>query len=155
MYIFFLPLIFLPLIEIFAFVKIIHAIGFAQAFMWVIGATLLGFSLLRARGGDKAWGRIQKGTDDGFVVSDLFDGICVRIAAVLLIFPGFISDFIAIPFLISPFRHWIFDKIKNNPDSVVRRYAKPGTFEDKPAHNSTGHNTIIDGEFRKIDNNDQ
>lgn len=154
MYIFFLPLIFLPLIEIFSFVKISSALGLGWAFLWLIAATSLGFSILRARG-DGAWSRMQKHTDDVFVVSDLFEGFCITLGAVLLIFPGFISDFIAIPFLIGPLRRLLFDKIKRNPKSFMRRHAKSGDFDaPRPGKNAAGGNPVIDGEFRKIDNND-
>lgn len=148
MYIFFLPLIFLPLLEIFAFIRISSAIGLGFAFLWLAGATYLGFFLLRGRG-PGTWSRVRKNAEDVFTVSDLFDGICLSIGAVLLIFPGFISDFLAIPFLIAPLRKWLFGRLRDNPDNFVRRHTRP-----EAPRAGRPNNTIIDGEFRKIDNND-
>lgn len=150
MYIFFLPLIFLPLIEIFVFVKMIHALGFLRTLVWIVGATMLGFYLLQARG-PAAWGRWRQDSRDMFGTAGLFDDVCLRIAGMLLVFPGFISDFIAIPFLIAPLRRWLFGKFGRAPDPAMRPSPSTEAFYSRTAE----QHTIIDGEFRKIDNNDQ
>ena len=147
MYIFFMPLLFLPLIEIIGFLTIGAHIGFIWSLIWLTGSTMLGFYLLRT-GGSVAWRRARTKDDDLFAIQDAFDSLCVLIAALLLIFPGFISDFIAVPFLLAPVRHWLFGRAKSDPDSFMRRGYRSWS-ETKPRGTPT--QTTIEGEYRKID----
>ncbi len=142
MYIFLWPILFLPILEIIGFVTIGAELGAGTTLLWVFGAGWFGFYLLQSRG-KSAWARAQKAReDDIFAVRDLFDGIAIYIAGILLIFPGFISDFLAVPFLLSPLRNWLFDTLQKNPDSAVRKFTKRTV--DKPA-------ATIEGEYTKID----
>ena len=54
----------------------------------------------------------------------MFDGFCIIIGALLLIFPGFISDFLALPLLIPPVRHWIFLFLKYKHGSILNDLGK-------------------------------
>lgn len=146
MYIFFMPLLLLPLIEIIGFLTIGAHIGFLWSVLWLTGSTMLGFYLL-GTGGSVAWRRSRNGSEDPFVLQDAFDSLCVLIAALLLIFPGFISDFIAIPFLLAPVRHWLFGRAKSDPDSFMRR----GYRSWNETRAKSTNQTIIEGEYRKID----
>jgi UPF0716 protein FxsA len=146
MYIFLRPLLFLPLIEIIGFVTIGPRLGFFMTLLWLFAATTLGFYLLRI-GGSGALRRAKETKDDVFQLEDAFGSLCLLIAALLLIFPGFISDFIAIPFMLAPFRHWLFGRAKADPDSFMRRGYRTWT----DAQNGTRQNTTIEGEFRRVD----
>jgi UPF0716 protein FxsA len=138
----FLPLLFLPFLEIAGFVVIGGQIGLAATFLWLVASTLLGFYVLQAYGAG-AWTRARSGSGgDAFTAYDLFDGLCWLIAGILLVFPGFISDFLSIPFIIAPCRHWLFRRMKDNPGVFVRTHTRSNP--DKTT-------TIIDGEFRRTD----
>jgi UPF0716 protein FxsA len=142
MYIFFMPLLFLPLIEVIGFLTIGAGIGLFWTFVWLCASTTLGFYLLRI-GGSGALRRARQPDDEVFLLEEAFDRLCLLIAALLLIFPGFISDFIAIPFLLAPFRHWLFGRVKNDPENIMRRGYQRWT--QGPTQ------TTIDGEFRRVD----
>jgi UPF0716 protein FxsA len=153
MYIFFAPLLFLPLIEIIGFVSIGARIGFFGSLLWLGCSTMLGFHLL-STGGLGAWARARDRSDDTFMIQDAFDSLCALIAAVLLIFPGFISDFIAVPFLLAPFRHWLFGRSKAKDSFMRRSYSSwTSTRKTDADGNSTSSETIIEGEFRRVDDN--
>ncbi|MEZ0226932.1 MAG: FxsA family protein [Alphaproteobacteria bacterium] len=151
MYIFFAPLLFLPLIEIIGFVSIGSRIGVLATLLWLGCSTMLGFHLLTT-GGLGAWSRARDKNSDAFVMQDAFNSLCALIAAILLIFPGFISDFIAVPFLLAPFRHWLFGRSKSE-DSFMRRGYSSWTSTSKtgPDGKSRTSETIIEGEFRRVD----
>ena len=152
MYIFFMPLLFLPLFEIIGFIVIGAHIGFILSLVWLCGSTMLGFYLLRTAGS----GALRRARDQGdavFQLQDAFDSLCLIIAAVLLIFPGFISDFIAIPFLLAPFRHWLFGRAQTNPDSFMRKGYRSWTTTGPDGETKT--QTIIEGEFRHVDDKPQ
>lgn len=151
MYIFFAPFLFLPLIEIIGFVSIGSRIGVFATLLWLTCSTMLGFHLLRT-GGLGAWTRARNRNNDAFMIQDAFDSLCALIAAILLIFPGFISDFIAVPFLLAPFRHWLFGRSKAE-DSFMRKGYSSWTRTSKTGTDgkTTTSETIIEGEFRRVD----
>lgn len=146
MYILLWPILLLPVLEIVGFVTIGADLGVGMTLLWLFGTGWLGFYLLQSRG-RSAWERAAKAQqDDIFARRDLFDGIAIFIASLLLIFPGFISDFLAVPFLLAPLRNKIFDLIGKNPQSPFRKSASETVL--RTARRTT---TIIEGEFTKID----
>ncbi|MBI1214736.1 MAG: hypothetical protein GC185_02830 [Alphaproteobacteria bacterium] len=151
----------MPLIEIIGFVVIGGKIGLGWTMLWLLADTMLGVKLLKMAGSG-AWLRPRPGEDDDlFQVEDAFDSLCLMIAGLLLLFPGFISDFIALPFLLSPVRHWLFGRSKANPDSFMRRFTRDTegfrTWTYSRTHSerhARGRHETIDAEFRRIDGND-
>lgn len=152
MYIFFWPFLFLPIIEIIGFVTIGAKLGAGMTLLWLFAAGWGGFYLLQSRG-KSAWVRAQKAQeDDIFAMRDLFDGIAILIASLLLIFPGFISDFLAVPFLLAPLRNWIFDTLGKNPNGAVRTFTKRTVDKSMVAKATTAKSpTVIDAEYKEID----
>jgi len=158
MFAFLSPLAYLPLAEIFGFIVIGGRIGLGYTLLWLVCSTMLGISLLKTSASG-AFSRVRTGKDaDFFAERAVFDSLCLMIAAFLLIFPGFISDFIAIPFIIGPFRHWLFTRSQNNPDSYLRKFTTQtgSSFRTRPSASSAapGAGTTIDAEFRRVDDAD-
>lgn len=157
MYNIFSILAFLPLIEIVGFVVIGGDIGLGWTLLWLLGDTLLGVHLLKLAGSG-AWLR-ARGTaaDDLFQLEDAFDSLCLMTAGLLLLFPGFISDFFAVPFLLAPVRTWLFGRNKANPNSFMRRFTRQTegfrawTYTRTHGGQAQAHNDIIDAEFRRVD----
>lgn len=136
-------LLLLPFAEIIGFVTIGGEIGLGSTILWLIASTFFGFRLLRAN----AWSKLSRsGQQDFFAVADLFNGLSTVIAGILLVFPGFISDFIAIPFLLAPCRQWMFSSMKDNPQSFARRQA-----DDLWEKHGHARNITIEGDFKKVD----
>ncbi len=143
-----MPVLLLPIAEIIGFIVIGGNIGLGLSLLWLAGATLLGFSLLKK---SALPGRME----EVFLLENLFDNMCLVIAGLLLIFPGFVSDFIAVPFLLNPVRHWMFGHAKNNPDSAFRHFTQKGQnyaswyYKETRADGTT--QTTIEGEYKKMD----
>ncbi|MFH1158153.1 MAG: FxsA family protein [Pseudomonadota bacterium] len=114
----------LPLLEIAGFIVIGGKIGVGMSLLWVIGSAVGGFSLLAAMGGQTLQ-KVRKSVDaDIYPFEEMFDGICMMIGALLLIFPGFISDFLAVPLLITPVRHGIFSFLKVRYKGILDNFSR-------------------------------
>lgn len=148
MNIFFTLLIFLPLIEIAGFIVIGGEIGLGASLLWLIGAGMLGSYILRGQGG--VWARVQTADDDLFVIEGMFDAVSLLLAGILLVFPGFISDIVALPLLAPQIRHLIFQRLQKNPNGFVRRHAK---FNNTSRHGGqeTRESAVIEAEYTEID----
>lgn len=120
----FFILIFLPLLEIAGFITIGGAIGVGLSLLWVILDVVAGLSLLTSMGAAtlrKAQKSVQA---DVYPFEEMFDGFCIIAGALLLIFPGFISDFLALPLLVAPVRGWIFRVLKEQHTSFFNNLSR-------------------------------
>lgn len=93
-----------PVVEIALFIQSAHWIGILPTIALAIGAGILGMALLRRQGLEVLL-RTRTQMDRGEVpVGEVFDGVCLALAGVLLILPGFLSDFVALALLLPPVR---------------------------------------------------
>jgi len=93
-----------PVVEIALFIQSAHWIGILPTIALAIGAGILGMALLR-RQGLAVLLRTRAQMDRGEVpVGEMFDGVCLALAGVLLVLPGFFSDFVALALLLPPVR---------------------------------------------------
>lgn len=144
---FLLLFILFPVLEIAGFVVIGGEIGLGATLIWLIASGALGVSVLRGHG--DIWARIQTTDDDLFVIEGMFDAVCLLAAGLLLVFPGFVSDFIALPLLVPPLRRLIFRHIQKRPDGFIRRHARfTRTSRHGGVHTET---TIIEADYSEID----
>lgn len=147
MNIFFYIFVLLPLLEIAGFIVIGGKIGLGASLLWLIGAGMLGSWVLRGRGG--IWARVQTADDDLFMVEGMFDALCLLVAGLLLVFPGFISDFLALPLLVPAVRGLIFRRLQKNPDGIIRRHVR---FSHTTRHGGgERQSTVIEAEYTEID----
>jgi|AGTN01.2.fsa_nt_gi Protein affecting phage T7 exclusion by the F plasmid len=94
----------LPVIEIALFVKSAQWVGLLPTIVLVIGAGMIGLTLIRRQGLDLAL-RARAQIDRGEVpVQEALDGICLALAGGLLLLPGFFSDIMAVLLLLPPVR---------------------------------------------------
>ena len=93
-----------PVVEIALFIQSAHWIGILPTIALAIGAGILGMALLR-RQGLAVLLRTRAQMDRGEMpVGEVFDGVCLALAGVLLVLPGFLSDFVALALLLPPVR---------------------------------------------------
>ena len=103
-----LGIIILPIVEIAIFIKVGQWIGLLPTLALIIGAALLGGFLFRQQGfstlarmrADLATGRMP--------ARAMADAALLGLAAVLLVLPGFLSDFVALALLLPPVRSAIY-----------------------------------------------
>lgn len=146
-------MIMLPLLEIAGFIVIGGDIGVGLSLLWVIADVIVGFALLAAMG-EQTLMKAKTAADAGaYPFEEMFDGFCILIGALLLIFPGFISDVLALPLLIAPLRGLIFRFLRNRHDDMLQRFGKTTRgftywyYEEK----GDGGVRTIEGEFRSGD----
>ena len=133
----FFILIAIPIIEIYLFIKIGSYIGafttisliFITAFVGVIYARYEGFNTLRS-------GMTQM-IQNKMPVYEIISGAALAFAALLLIIPGFATDFLGLSIIFPPSRKLMFrnlsDKFekKNDIDKNIKKDFIEGEFEDK------------------------
>lgn len=101
---FFALFILLPLAEIAGFVLLGGLIGLPATMAVVIGTALLGASLFRLQGVE-TWRRAEEAMKRGEPpVAEMFAGVLLFVAAVLLILPGFLTDAAGLLLLVPPLR---------------------------------------------------
>lgn len=111
----FVLFILFPLLELWVFVDVCSSIGFLQALILLILAGVIGGGLVRYQGFQTILA-MNDAIDRGRVpLGELFDGFCVVGAGILLIFPGFISDVLAILLLIPYVRSQLRGFVQKHP----------------------------------------
>ncbi len=151
-------IIILPLIEIAGFVFIGGEIGLGYSLLWLIVAMMAGFHFLATMGGSTLK-KAKKSVDkDEYPLEEMFDGICILLGSLLLIIPGFISDFISILFIVPFIRKGIFLLLKSQHESVLDGFTRSGEgisgwYYEKTS-SSSGEQTI-EGDFIVVDNDEK
>lgn len=134
--IFFLIFLFLPLIEISVFITVGKEIGIWNTILFCILAAVAGSILVRIQG-FKTITAIQAHLGRGQMpLQEVFDGLCIALAGVLLMLPGFFTDIVGFSLLVPPLRA----RLRN---VLMARF---GLREMK-----TGEGDVIDGEFQRVD----
>jgi UPF0716 protein FxsA len=103
----FFAFIIVPIAEIALLVHVGGLIGTWQTIGLVVLTAVIGTALFRAQGF-----RVLIRTQDvlaqgGFPAKELFDGICILVAGVLLLTPGFVTDTLGLALLVPGLRVWI------------------------------------------------
>lgn len=131
-----------PLIEIALFVLIGGAIGVWWTLLVVVGTGFVGVVLLRRLGlgsAERLRGQMQQMRDP---VGTVGDGVLKALAGLLLILPGFLTDFLGALLLLPPLRAALVG-------ALARRVTVASMQSDRPARRSDG--IVIDGEFVEVD----
>ena len=121
----------IPLIEIFLFIKVGSQIGafntifliFITAFFGVVYARYEGFNTLKS-----GMSQIVK---NEIPVYEIISGAALAFAALLLILPGFATDFLGLLIILPPTRKLIFKKVstKQRPNKTKQDFIN-GEYED-------------------------
>ena len=128
---FLLLLIGIPVIEIYLFIKLGSQIGafytilliFVTAFFGVVYARYEGFNTLRSG--------MSQMVKNELPVYEIISGAALAFAALLLILPGFATDFIGILIIFPPTRKLIFKKVSNKQRPINKKQDFiNGEFED-------------------------
>ena len=128
---FLLLLIGIPVIEIYLFIKLGSQIGafytilliFVTAFFGIVYARYEGFNTLRSG--------MSQMVKNELPVYEIISGAALAFAALLLILPGFATDFIGLLIIFPPTRKLIFKKVSNKQKPVNKKQDFiNGEFED-------------------------
>jgi len=133
--------ILLIMLEILAFVWVADKIGLGLTLLALIGSAFLGLWLIRRTGLDMV-GRLRltlaQGDEPGH---SLIDGACFVVAGLLLILPGFFSDFLALLLMLPVTRNWLIRYV------ATKMVGAAGT---GAAGSAGGPRIISDVEFHEV-----
>ena len=103
-------LLLLPVIEIYLFIKVGAEIGVLAVIVWLVGAAFFGVNILRYLGATVMLDAVRKIKTGAAPAQTLANALVKAIAAVLLIVPGFATDFLAIMLFIPPIRQILLQR---------------------------------------------
>jgi UPF0716 protein FxsA len=128
-----LAIILIPLIEIRIFAIVIGRIGALPTFLLCLLLAIAGFSVIRSQGF-----RTLAAAQNSLIRHEmpgrtLFDGICLTVAGILLIIPGFLTDMLAFALMVPAVRAQLFR-------AMAPRFDRQGRDP-----------SVIDGEFTRVE----
>lgn len=103
----------LPLSELAAFIAVGLTVGFGWAFLLVLATSFAGLMILRRAGGNHI-ARMRVAMARGSFTALEADGTggAILMAGILLLIPGFITDFLALLLLIKPLRQAALERLR-------------------------------------------
>ena len=126
----------IPILEIYLFIKIGSEIGAFLTISLIFVTAILGILYARMEGFNTLKNGVQKILENKVPLYEIFSGAALAISALLLILPGFATDFIGL-MLIFPFTRKLI------LHSISKKYAKK-KYKAKEKY--------IEGESEEIDN---
>ncbi len=132
-----LSIILIPILEIYLFIKIGAQIGAFNTILLIFITAVVGVYYAKYEGLNTIRSGFMQMIRNEVPAYEIISGAAIAFAAILLIIPGFATDFLGF-FLIFPFtRKLIFGNLSNR-------------FKKK----ETKNNNFIDGEYEEIEDND-
>ncbi len=99
--------ILLPVAEIATFIQVGGWIGLWPTVLLILLTAIAGSTIIRMQGQGLLM-RARTELDAGRMpMSEMFQGLCLFVAGVLMVTPGFITDIIGFALLVPLFRHWL------------------------------------------------
>ena len=132
-----LTIILVPIIEIYLFIKIGSQIGAFNTISLIFITAIIGIFYARYEGLNTLRSGVSQLFKNEVPAYEIISGAAIAFAALLLIIPGFATDFMGFLFIFPLTRKLIFGKISKK-------------FEKKTSEK----NHFIDGEFEDIEEND-
>lgn len=136
-----------PIVEIAVFIQVGGIIGLWPTLGLVVATAIAGTTLLRRQGLATMHSARESLARGEFPVNEIFTGACLLAAGLLLLTPGFITDFLGALLLVPLFRaairgpliRWFMSRTSARAPGVgLRRGSTPGA------------GSTIDGEFHEI-----
>ena len=144
-----------PILEIAVFIQAGDLIGLWPTIAVVILTGIAGTILLRVQGFG-VLRRIQEQSDQGKApVFELFKGLCLLVAGLLLLTPGFVTDSVGFLLFLPPFRKLmaqaIASRVRVHGASAFAFRAGPGGPRPGGRPGGPGDGDVIDGEYQKVE----
>jgi UPF0716 protein FxsA len=139
----FIALVATPMVEIAAFIVIGERIGLIPTLATVVLTAVAGTWLLRRQGFAVLRRVEQSMARQELPVAALFDGLCLLVAGLLLLTPGFVTDAIGLALFVPPLRRAL--------QAAIWRYLRArGHIEAEAGFDDDGGG-VVEGEYRVID----
>ena len=124
-----LMIIFVPIIEIYLFIKIGSQIGAISTILLIFFTAILGIFYARYEGFNTLRSAINQLLKNEVPLYEIISGAALAVAALLLILPGFLTDFIGLLIIFPPTRKLFFKKITFNYSQKKKNFID-GEYED-------------------------
>jgi UPF0716 protein FxsA len=131
-----------PLIEVALFVQVGGWIGLWPTLLAIVLTAVVGSIVIRRQGSDvarKARARLDAGT---LPVEEGFTGLCLFVAGLLMVTPGFFTDAIGALLLVPAVRHALYQRLRRHVRVVDGTAGEP-----RP----TPPGDVIEGEYEVVD----
>lgn len=138
----------LILLEIASIILVGQALGVLLTLLLVVAAALLGGAILRRQGGDAIRGMrgaLERGRDPR---PTLLRGGFRLVAALLLIFPGFVGDVVALLLLMPPVQRALARGLAARGVRIVE--ARGAVFETRPARPESPRDRVVEAEWEEV-----
>jgi UPF0716 protein FxsA len=140
-HILFLLFIAVPLLEIYLLIEVGSVIGAMPTVLMVVFTAMLGAILMQAQG-ISTLRRVQEATERGELPAvEMLEGFCLLLGGILLLIPGFFTDFIGFLCLVTPLRRAIIK-------AWIRRRMPP---PPGPGSHPGDSSRTIEGEYWRDD----
>ena len=132
-----LLLVIVPIIEIYLFIKVGLYIGAFNTILLILLTAIIGIMYARYEGFNTLRSGMSQLIKNHMPVYEIISGAALAFAALLLILPGFATDFVGLLLIFPPSRKLFFKKVSNN-------------YSDK----NNKKQDFINGEFKDIEDDD-
>ena len=147
----------IPIIEIGLFIEIGGLIGLWPTILTVIVTAFAGTTLLRLQGLAVLRRAKESTARNELPVQEVFDGLCLLTAGILLLTPGFFTDAFGFLMFVPPFRRvtaralggWLVRSGKISATAGGFSSGQPGSGPSRRAPMAGG--PVIDGDFEEVD----
>ena len=119
-----------PIVEIYLFIKIGSQIGAFNTISLILITAIIGIYYAKYEGLNTLRSGISQIIKNEMPVYEIISGAAIAFAAVLMILPGFLTDFLGIIIIFPWTRKLLFKNIKVNKQSKGKDFIE-GEYEDK------------------------
>ena len=125
-----LVILLVPVVEIYLFIKIGSQIGAFNTISLILVTAIVGIYYARYEGLNTLKSGISQIIKNEMPVYEIISGAAIAFAAVLMILPGFLTDFLGIIIIFPWTRKLLFKNIKINKQKKEENFIE-GEYEDK------------------------
>lgn len=142
----FLLFILVPLAEVGVFIEVGGVLGLWPTLALCLLTAAIGTACIRYQGFNLV-NRARQQLDAGEApVFEVVSGVCLLIAGILLLVPGFVTDAVGFLLLLPPFRRWLFVKIIQPRMTTIAEAQAAKSGRDRPPPRPG----VIEGEFEEV-----
>ena len=145
-----IALILTPIIEIAVFIALGGEIGIWNTICLIVITAIIGAWLLKTQGLTTLRRAQESLSRHIFPVTELFDGICLLVAGILLLTPGFVTDLIGFLLSVPPtriaLRAWLWAALCRTESARLWKDNETSS----SSQNASNRNETIDGRFREV-----
>ena len=123
-------IILVPLVEIFIMIKVGHVIGAFNTILLIVFTAFAGIYYAKLEGLNTLKSGLSQLVKNEIPIYELMSGATIGIAALLLIFPGFLTDVIGFVLIIPFTRKLIFKSTLSKFKKEKPNFIEGETFED-------------------------